>query len=318
MVKALAPPPVLPKDLARALAPTSEIIKTLDTMRPLYEQLSDIGRMLSKIQMPSLPRIAVPAASSLVTATQLGLVAEALRPTLDWARITAEAAKVAVDGQLLTESFAKLTERYGELVGTAHGGAERVNVHFETATFDYYNEVDLLGLVGGSAERETDALAADLRSEIFRSTSSAIDELLGRYLAPLVPVLKGARESASSRNPERVRHTCVSYRELLTQLLHRLAPDNAVAGWTTEKAHFNQGRPTRRARLLYICRNAQGTSLVGFALADLDSFLAGIDLLQTGTHGIAVAWTDGQFAALQNRAEGLIWLLLEVAFGSGS
>jgi hypothetical protein len=43
--------------------------------------------------------------------------------------------------------------------------------------------------------------------------------------------------------------------ELFTHILHGLSPDAEVRKWSTEPAHYHNGRrPTRRAWLLYICR----------------------------------------------------------------
>jgi hypothetical protein len=37
------------------------------------------------------------------------------------------------------------------------------------------------------------------------------------------------------------RHLSSSLRELFTQVLHRLAPDKAVQGWTSNPEHYDQG-----------------------------------------------------------------------------
>ena len=98
---------------------------------------------------------------------------------------------------------------------------------------------------------------------------------------------KGAIEAFHSDNSDKVRHFSISIRELYTHLIYNLAPDEDIKKWTSDKGNYDdKGRPTRRARLLFICRNINNKPFNSFVKKDVDATLAFIDIFQKGTHGI--------------------------------
>ena len=101
-------------------------------------------------------------------------------------------------------------------------------------------------------------------------------------LDPSFPILlRGAEETISSQNPDRCRHFASSHRELCTQIIHLLAPDNLVKDWTTDPNHFDRGKPTRRARLLYIARNHNNNPFIDFFVKNFEPQMS---LLNTDEH----------------------------------
>lgn len=101
-------------------------------------------------------------------------------------------------------------------------------------------------------------------------------------LEPSFPVLlRGAEETIYSHNPDRCRHFASSHRELCTQIIHLLAPDNLVKNWTTDPNHFDRGKPTRRARLLYIARNFNNHPFIDFFVKNFETQMS---LLNTDEH----------------------------------
>lgn len=101
-------------------------------------------------------------------------------------------------------------------------------------------------------------------------------------LDPSFPILlRGAEETISSQNPDRCRHFASSHRELCTQIIHLLAPDNLVKDWTTDPNHFDRGKPTRRARLLYIARNHNNNPFIDFFVKNFETQMS---LLNTDEH----------------------------------
>ena len=94
-------------------------------------------------------------------------------------------------------------------------------------------------------------------------------------------LLRGAEETISSQNPDRCRHFASSHRELCTQIIHLLAPDNLVKDWTTDPNHFDRGKPTRRARLLYIARNHNNNPFIDFFVKNFETQMS---LLNTDEH----------------------------------
>jgi hypothetical protein len=125
-----------------------------------------------------------------------------------------------------------------------------------------------------------------------------------REIDPGLPrLLQGARDALSTANPDRTRHITTSMRELFTHVLHHLAPDDDIQAWTTDTRCYDKGRPTRRARLLYINRGINIGDLSNFVDADVKSILFLMTALQSGTHRIDSRWNDQQLRALVDRVE---------------
>src|SRR6185437_3668162 len=96
--------------------------------------------------------------------------------------------------------------------------------------------------------------------------------------------------------PDHVRHFAISLRELLMHVIHQLAPDEDLARWpeAAPEDYYN-GRPTRRLRLRYIFREANGTSYAAFIDDDIKRTIEMIDMLSADTHRL---FTDANLAAL--------------------
>lgn len=120
----------------------------------------------------------------------------------------------------------------------------------------------------------------------------------------------GALQALHSSNVDRARHVIVSLRELVTHILQHLAPDALVMVWSQDANHIHDGRPTRAARLYYICRAINGGAFADFVQADVRSTLACIELYQKGTHKIEPSFTDAQLAAIVTRTECLLRFLI--------
>lgn len=82
----------------------------------------------------------------------------------------------------------------------------------------------------------------------------SVDEELASFDSQLLVLINGARHSLESDNPDRARHVTTSVRELFTHILHGLSPDDQVRKWSTDPAHYHNGRPTRRTVALYLSR----------------------------------------------------------------
>lgn len=153
---------------------------------------------------------------------------------------------------------------------------------------------------------DADALESEMREDI----ESSLEELLV-YVNPEIKRLwLGAKESLSSTNPDKKRHVVVSLREMLTHILHGIAPDNEVSKWISKPSHYHEGRPTREARLLYVCRDINHGPFKQFVTKDVDSHIKFIRLFQRGTHEIDINFTDQQLKTLIVRSEALARFLL--------
>ena len=74
---------------------------------------------------------------------------------------------------------------------------------------------------------------------------------------------KGAIYSWYSTNPDKVRHTSTSIREIFLHPIHKLSPTNQIQKWNSGQLfYYKNGNPLRRTMLLYIFRNSSNTIFV--------------------------------------------------------
>lgn len=89
----------------------------------------------------------------------------------------------------------------------------------------------------------------------------------------------------------------------MTQTLHILAPDSEIRRWTSDPDRFHNNRPTRKARLLYICRPVTVGVLSEYISTEIKSVIALVDTLEEGTHGIDIEFSPLQLRLIFNRIE---------------
>jgi len=174
---------------------------------------------------------------------------------------------------------------------------------------EYYREIAVIGSITPDSVGRADSSVVE--KEIHAGLPRA-DDLLMRFDKPLCRLLAGARRSAKSDNPDRIRHVTTSLRELVTQVLHGLAPDEQVMKWTADPRLFHENRPTRRARFLYIVRDLDCDPLAGFIEHDVDAALSFVDFLSSGTHVVESRLTAAQLGSVVSRAESLLVFLLQL------
>jgi len=187
---------------------------------------------------------------------------------------------------------------------------------------EFYNSANLLEAV--TFEGSESILKQEehlVKEEILSETEAELPKLLTDLSPDLVPVLRGAMETLKTDNPDRARHFTTSMRELFTRVLHELSPDDEIREWTQSSELFKDNdpkkAPTRKGRLLFICRNINHGPFCDFIDKDIAAFLGIMDLFQRGTHEIPSPYTPNQLQALKVRAESAIRYIIEVS-GSGT
>lgn len=135
---------------------------------------------------------------------------------------------------------------------------------------------------------------------------------LGEIHSDFSILLQGARIALNTNNPDRARHVASSLRELIGHVLCQLAPEDKIRVWKTDPSYYHNNRPTRRARLLYICREIGCDSLSEFVDADVKSVLTLVDALHAEAHVISRRLTDLQLQALVDRIESCLLFLLRL------
>lgn len=212
------------------------------------------------------------------------------------------------------ESFNGLTENYNSLV---HSFSER---EFNIVNFppfvsglppiEILTSSDLLEAISKTDTEEYIEEVDALKSKIREDIESSLEELLGLINPEIRRLWLGAKEAMYSTNPDKKRHIIVSLREMLTHILQSIAPDNEVSKWTSKPSNYHEGRPTREARLLFVCRDINHGPFEQFVNKDVESHIKFIRLFQRGTHEININFTDQQIKTLIVRTEALARFLL--------
>jgi hypothetical protein len=129
----------------------------------------------------------------------------------------------------------------------------------------------------------------------------------------------GARDAMYGNNADRARHILSSLRELWNHLLRRLAPDDLVAAWipgvSNQKDQLHDGKPTRRARVLYVCRELNNEPLTDFLMHDTRALVKLIELFNR-VHELETALTDEQLRAILIRTDSWLMYILQISSGN--
>jgi hypothetical protein len=179
---------------------------------------------------------------------------------------------------------------------------------------EFFNGVSLIDSITIPTEIDIEFEQEKLKvtKDTKEETDDRLEYLLNELNAEFIVPLQGARLSLNSTNPDRIRHFAISLRELFDHILHTLAPDDEVKKWSNLPEYFDKGKPTRKVRLLYICRNLNHDSFSEFVEKDIASVLAFLQLFQQGTHEMASRYTDLQLTIMLLRMETTIRFLLEI------
>jgi hypothetical protein len=305
--------------LAAAEAANASISKILADTQVGFK-LSELGNMISKgwmIPRESLVKGFVEVAgltkleSHFTSISGVSSIAETVAGKIHGKQVGELLGISAKVSSSLAEGFAGFSRSYQNLFESFENEHTRI-LSFRPSlvrmpSVEYYNGAVLTRSVTSA---ELDDFDDDY---VARETGEPLDYLLSRLDPDLVELLRGARQALTSSNPDRVRHFSASFRELLTHVLHMLAPDNEILGWSTSHQDFAKGRPTRRARLRYICREIDHEPFEQFVDKDIDAVLEFFQLFHEGTHKIAAQFTRRQLKALQIRVESAMRFLLEIS-----
>ena len=160
---------------------------------------------------------------------------------------------------------------------------------------------------------EDDAGEAVQRLEI---AALRVEPLLAKVDPDLVTMYQGAAHAIAEQGPDSTRHLAISGREILTHVLHRLAPDAELHDWDRARPEdFPNKKPTRRLRIRYILRKLLGTAYEQFVDDDVEQAIDLFNALHGDTHGLGRQLEPGAQRIVLRRLEGVLAVLLEAAFG---
>jgi len=169
-------------------------------------------------------------------------------------------------------------------------------------------------------DRDEDEAETEIQfvAEAELETSGCI-ALLQQVAPGLARPYIGARDALYGNNADRARHILSSLRELWNHLLRRLAPDDLVAAWipgvSNQKDLLHEGKPTRRARVLYVCRELNNDPLTEFLMHDTRALVKMIELFNR-VHELETALTDEQLRAILLRTDSWLMYILQISVGN--
>lgn len=283
----------------------------LDTIKPIQHDFSHIS------QLQASAKLALCDTSLRLAATErlmAGIDFEAIRSRFQIempviSGLESSIAHVAASYGNLAESLREISD-ITRLPAFVLPGATReiYTTSFALETLRPWDERD-----EGEAETEIQLVAeAELETSGCIALLQQVDPGLAR---PYI----GARDALYGTNADRARHILSSLRELWNHLLRRLAPDDLVAAWipavSNQKDLLHDGKPTRRARVLYVCRELNNDPLTDFLIHDTRALVKLIELFNR-VHELETELTDEQLRAILLKTDSWLMYILQISSGS--
>jgi len=183
---------------------------------------------------------------------------------------------------------------------------------------DYHNTVEVLGVLAPVADiPDVTEFRRNLREQQILEFGSDLERMLHELNPAFADAWRGAEVALQSGHTDHERHWSVSMRELLTHVLHALAPDDKIRIWTNSPQNFDEkGKPKRECRMRYICRGALSagkTEFADFLEKDVGCFVGIMRMLQGGTHGMPPTLRSEDLRFVQAKIESMLVYLLRMA-----
>lgn len=254
--------------------------------------------------------------SSLIKATELNLFAEKSLSKFSWETIGDRIKIGAVEKTYIQNSFLDFSTDFSTLLKTYNpnnGSIITTNPELiKLPSVEYFTSSNLIEAI--TTEEDVSTEEEIVKTDIQYENEYSLMQWLPKIDEGLIKMWKGAIEALNSNNSDRIRHFVTSIRELYTHLFHILAPDQEIVNWSKSADDFANGRPTRKARLSFICRNISDEPFKKFVNKDIEATLAFIDLFQKGTHSIDPIFTTNHLITIKCKAETTLRFLLEIHF----
>lgn len=298
--------------LASLFPAQSELTKLIDEISPINHYWEREIKSISHFA-PGINSAEIVLQSHFDNMARTSLLAQELLLKAPWEKLERSTFNELHDLSGVLDSFNTLTQSYDSLIQSFKN--EKLNVVAFPPFVSGLPPIEVLtssDLIFSISRDETeDGVEEDERKvEIREDIENSFEELLSDMNPKIIRPWQGAKKAIASKNPDKTRHVVVSLREMLTHILHSIAPDSEVSKWTSNPDYFSKGRPTRKARLLYACRDINHGPFEQFVSKDIDSHIMFLDLFQRGTHDLDTNFTDQQLKALIIKAEALGRLLL--------
>lgn len=312
-------------DILRANEHWQDLIEQATVSRQVFADITRTHESWIKTLKPMQDQIA-----QLQAVTKLSLAGMAYRLTvsermfagLDFEAIGRAVAMPEPTIARLRDSIAEMTATYGRLAESIRSYSDISQLPsfaLPGATREVFVTGHAIGVLREAEEPDEDQKAAQVQlvTEVEAETSVCIELLQALDPALATPYL-GAREALQTRNPDRARHILSSLRELWNHLLRRIAPDDRVLAWLPggDQELVHEGRPTRKARVLYVCRELNHGPLAEFLDQDTRALVKLVEFFNR-VHELQPELTDKQLRALLLRTDSWLTYILQIWEGSG-
>ena len=129
-------------------------------------------------------------------------------------------------------------------------------------------------------------------------------------------IWNGALFSLNPNNPDRGRQFMTSSRELIRLLLNNVAPSERVVEHNPDCEKDEKGAPTRRSKLLFLCRLFPEIHLPTFVERDINATLDLYRLLSGGTHRARNNQDEQALLRVKDRVEHCAGFIISLHQGS--
>ena len=223
----------------------------------------------------------------------------------------------------LESSIARVAASYGSLAESLREISDITRLPafvLPGATREIYTTSFALETLRTGDDRDEEDVETEIQlvAEAELETSGCIT-LLQQVDPGLARPYIGARDALDGNNADRARHILSSLRELWNHLLRRLAPDDLVAAWIPEisnqKDLLHKGKPTRRARVLYVCRELNNDPLTEFLMHDTRALVKLIELFNR-VHELETELSDEQLRAILLKTDSWLMYILQISTGN--
>ena len=298
----------VPSSIAESLSAVHQ--SWIERIKPIPNNISHRSQLLASANLDLCDTSLRPAATERLMA---GIDFEAIR-----SRFQIE--MPVISG--LENSIAHMATSYGSLAESLKEISDITSLPtfvLPGATREIYTTSFAIEALCSWVDREDDETETELQlvTEAELETSGSI-ALLQQVEPGLARPYIGAWDALYGNNADRARHILSSLRELWNHLLRRLAPEDLVAAWIpgvpNQKDLLHDGKPTRRARVLYVCRELNNDPLTDFLMHDTRALVKLIELFNR-VHELETELTDEQLRAILLKADSWLIYILQISMG---
>ena len=310
------------------IAEFAEVMRTHQYWQRMIDQTTAMSRMTDlthahrtwlhdlKSAQDQTAQLQIAVKSSLGSIENWWAVSERLFAGIDYDAIRLSRALPELDILKLQASVTDITAFYGKLAESIRTYPDITHLPkfvLPGATREVFVTGYAVNMLGVSDEEGAEQASSEVQISEIEVEASMCIPLLEAVDPDLAKLYTGARAALRGTNPDRARHFLSSLRELWSHLLRQIAPDKQVLEWIPKdgKKLLYKGKPTREARILYLCRNLNNGPLSDFIKTDTHAFIELYNVFNR-IHKLNPKLSDQELRALQLRTDSWLTYTLQI------